>query len=287
MLARRTNETESGFLPTPVKYDALGTWESNNNHGLGWYAKHVWNDDPLAKHKNTPMAEKKFKPENERSRLVIEAARKVEAGRQARARVRTLFPTPMANDAQKRGNFDINQPRNRLPAAVRRERVRVETFPTPIRNDAHGGNDAAGREGGQSLKQRIRTIGTPTAQNGLRGGSNSEHRPRMYGSPGDDDFGELNPDWVEWLMYWPYGWTSLEPIEEFEGWLAKAGDPWSFDPSIDGAIPRSKAGPKHPRVERICAIGNGQVPAVVAAMFLHLSSISFDDIPPDTINIED
>lgn len=250
MLARRTNETESGFLPTPVKYDALGTWESNNNHGLGWYAKHVWNDDPLAKHKNTPMAEKKFKPENERSRLVIEAARKVEAGRQARARVRTLFPTP-------------------------------------IRNDAHGGNDAAGREGGQSLKQRIRTIGTPTAQNGLRGGSNSEHRPRMYGSPGDDDFGELNPDWVEWLMYWPYGWTSLEPIEEFEGWLAKAGDPWSFDPSIDGAIPRSKAGPKHPRVERICAIGNGQVPAVVAAMFLHLSSISFDDIPPDTINIED
>lgn len=26
--------------------------------------------------------------------------------------------------------------------------------------------------------------------------------------------GQLNPDWVEWLMGWPVGWTSLEPIKE-------------------------------------------------------------------------
>lgn len=340
-LARRINETDAGFLPTPVKYDATGTWESNNNWGLGWFAKHVWVNDPTAKHRNKSMAEKTFKPENERSKEVIEAARAAEQKRTARARVRTLFPTPIANDGQKRGNFDVNHPRNGLPAAVRKEQIRVrvhvetfptpirsdatvsktgyvlnsvengkafnqlarqiekdqriaagdwppkETFPTPLRNDSTSGSDAAGREGGPSLKQRIRTIGTPTAQNGLRGGSNSDHRPRMWGTPDDPDYGELNPDWVEWLMDWPYGWTSLEPMQEFEGWLAKAAGPWEFDPSMDGAIPRTCAKSTPARVERIAAIGNGQVSAVAAAAFLHLYSLSFDDIPRDKFNLED
>ena len=32
--------------------------------------------------------------------------------------------------------------------------------------------------------------------------------------------GQLNPEWVEWLMNWPIGWTSLEPLsnEEFKFW---------------------------------------------------------------------
>jgi hypothetical protein len=25
--------------------------------------------------------------------------------------------------------------------------------------------------------------------------------------------GKLNPDWVEWLMGWPLGWTDLKPLE--------------------------------------------------------------------------
>ena len=34
--------------------------------------------------------------------------------------------------------------------------------------------------------------------------------------------GSLNPTWVEWLMNWPIGWTSLERIDcdEFEYWKA-------------------------------------------------------------------
>jgi hypothetical protein len=24
--------------------------------------------------------------------------------------------------------------------------------------------------------------------------------------------GQLNPDWVEWLMGWPIGWTDCEPL---------------------------------------------------------------------------
>lgn len=37
--------------------------------------------------------------------------------------------------------------------------------------------------------------------------------------------GRLNPQWVEWLMGWPIGWTDLQPLEtdRFREWLAQHG----------------------------------------------------------------
>jgi len=37
--------------------------------------------------------------------------------------------------------------------------------------------------------------------------------------------GQLNPNWVEWLMGWPIGWTDLGPLEtdRFREWLEKHG----------------------------------------------------------------
>jgi hypothetical protein len=37
--------------------------------------------------------------------------------------------------------------------------------------------------------------------------------------------GQLNPDWVEWLMGWPIGWTDLKPLEtdKFQQWLKSHG----------------------------------------------------------------
>ena len=32
--------------------------------------------------------------------------------------------------------------------------------------------------------------------------------------------GKLNPDWVEWLMGWPIGWTELKPLETVKSPLA-------------------------------------------------------------------
>lgn len=39
--------------------------------------------------------------------------------------------------------------------------------------------------------------------------------------------GKLNPDWVEWLMGWPLGWTALQPLEmgKFRRWLDLHGMP--------------------------------------------------------------
>jgi len=37
--------------------------------------------------------------------------------------------------------------------------------------------------------------------------------------------GSLNPEWVEWLMGWPLGWTDLRPLEtdKFRQWLRSHG----------------------------------------------------------------
>ncbi|KPG94781.1 hypothetical protein AK821_18410 [Pseudomonas sp. RIT-PI-r] len=34
------------------------------------------------------------------------------------------------------------------------------------------------------------------------------------------DGGQLNPEWVEWLMGWPIGWTELKPLamDKFREW---------------------------------------------------------------------
>lgn len=55
-------------------------------------------------------------------------------------------------------------------------------------------------------------IGTPTASFGLRGGSGSAHDAGKWLRKGDEGYGELNPDWVEWLMGWPIGWTGLRRL---------------------------------------------------------------------------
>jgi hypothetical protein len=70
------------------------------------------------------------------------------------------YPTPKANDAEKRGNFNAHDKRNGLVGAVRLE------------------------------------------QPGL-----------------------LSPDWIEWLMGWPIGWTALEPLatDKYRAWQQQHG----------------------------------------------------------------
>jgi hypothetical protein len=72
--------------------------------------------------------------------------------------------------------------------------------------------------------------------------------------------GQLNPAWVEWLMGVPIGWTSLDPlpVAQYEDWLASRDTWWQVEPDI----PWVAKGVKD-RVNRLKALGNGIVPAVV------------------------
>jgi hypothetical protein len=89
---------------------------------------------------------------------------------------------------------------------------------------------------------------------------------------GPENKGRLNPDWVEWLMGWPIGWTSLDFINiDNKGWWrfatapsAERGRYWEEDPADIPVgekyhTPRLTTQKKN-RPERLKALGNGQVP---------------------------
>jgi hypothetical protein len=75
-----------------------------------------------------------------------------------------------------------------------------------------------------------------------------------------EEGGHLNPDWVEWLMGWPRGWSNLEPLDSV------VIDPWDADPADDGSVSRITTVSKNRR-SRLKCIGNGQVPQCAAAAF--------------------
>lgn len=101
------------------------------------------------------------------------------------------LPTPRANDAEKRGDFDASNLRNGLPAAVKRL-----SLPTPQARDYRSGQQSRW---------------------------DNPHQSRNLN---DKIGGKLNPLWVEWLMGWPVGWTDCEPLEtdKFRQWRHLHGD---------------------------------------------------------------
>lgn len=97
-----------------------------------------------------------------------------------------LLPTPRKNDSQKRGNFDLSNPRNGFPAAVKRL-----FLPTLGKNEPKGCSTArylgSERFKGSKMSEGLRTCATDP----------------IY----------LHPSFAEAVMGFPIGWTELEPAE--------------------------------------------------------------------------
>jgi len=74
--------------------------------------------------------------------------------------------------------------------------------------------------------------------------------------------GQLNPDWVEWLMGYPIGWTDLE--------AESSRNPLPFDP--EPAIPRVATGRKN-RVARLKCLGNSIVPEIAWLIFRQIKEM--------------
>lgn len=94
-------------------------------------------------------------------------------------------------------------------------------FPTPKASDAtHGASTKEGakraftRGHGISLPQHTRLFPTPAARD-YRSPNSKPYAERGGGKKGEQlpNFvgGQLNPNWVEWLMGYPIGWTALKP----------------------------------------------------------------------------
>jgi hypothetical protein len=76
--------------------------------------------------------------------------------------------------------------------------------------------------------------------------------------------GQLNPDWVEWLMGWPVAWTRLE--NTYTNWMN-----WEVDPADIDLVPRIATDIPN-RIDRLRAIGNGQVPQAMVLAWNELTT---------------
>lgn len=89
-------------------------------------------------------------------------------------------------------------------------------WPTPCASEARQGLQIRrpGTKGKQqSLSTAVRLFPTPKAQNSR--GSGEKHGD---GGPSLDVVagGQLNPDWVAWLMGYPIGWADVGPQNQQE-----------------------------------------------------------------------
>ncbi len=91
--------------------------------------------------------------------------------------------------------------------------------------------------------------------------SEEERRSMASGSGG-----QLNPDWVEWLMGFPIGWTDPER-EVDKSTMSKTGE-WLLEPDI----PRIATGIKN-RVNRLKCLGNAVVPQQFYPVFQAIAEI--------------
>jgi len=101
-----------------------------------------------------------------------------------------------------------------------------QRFPTPTADDAKSGRNLTANRSdpnskhhsGTTLTDFVTLFPTPTANrwNGLQ-----SHGVNVIS-------GALNPEWVEWLMGWPLGWTDLGRLGtgRFREWLRLHGGCW-------------------------------------------------------------
>lgn len=139
----------------------------------------------------------------------------------------------------------------------------VKQYPTPANSMMTMQDMEQAKFAGNGNRSKYRDcFPTPTVNDSKNNGADSQ---RIRNTPGLNSIvgGLLNPDWVEWLMGWPIGWSDLNPLTELK---------W-FDPSIDPHpdIPRTTDKTEN-RVNRLKAIGNGQVPTCAAKAWTILST---------------
>jgi len=144
--------------------------------------------------------------------------------------------------------------RGDLSEAESEKMLGVKLWPTPAARDYKGANSRAHCKVNGTGRKHMDQLPNAVAHG---------FRPETNGA--------LSPAWVEWLMGWPIGWTSMDAIEELD-WRG-----WDTDPADAGSVPRIAKGIKH-RVGRLKAIGNGQVPQCAAMAWRML----IDRISPQT-----
>lgn len=101
-----------------------------------------------------------------------------------------LFPTPLSGSREAYPNIKMSGKPNLAMA--------VKMYRTPTKNDSQNSTFPPSQVNRSSLVGQIMNEDTTKLEDG----------------------GQLNPDWVEWLMGFPIGWTALKPLatRKFQKW---------------------------------------------------------------------
>lgn len=177
-----------------------------------------------------------------------------------------MFPTPSAKDS-----------------GLKAERLVDKNGDVPSHWNQRMFDKKTGRLAQRGLTQFVKMFPTPVASGKLNGGTrdfNRLHDLKDSGQITEDERksmsagngGKLNPGWVEWMMNWPTGWTSIDPmpLHEFKEWESD-GDWWGHEHEIQRLEHEVEF-----RRSRIQAIGNGQVPICAAVAFRLLTADLID-----------
>jgi hypothetical protein len=198
-LAPRTEESESGLLPTP-RAEERGQYQRDRGEigkerpTLTGIAKMWWPTPTQADSDERSLRMRSTDPLfKEDGMHVMTLDRAVH-----------LWPTPTAEDSQCKGNH---------PGAVDSLHAAVKLWPTtPTVQDAENdGGPSQFERNSVPLNAMVKLFATPSATDGRRGPDHGRQNRTGGGRYLVTDVGgQLNPTWVEWLMGYPLGWTALE-----------------------------------------------------------------------------
>jgi hypothetical protein len=189
-LVRRTEETESGLLPTPTASNGA----DEKSHARTWSATYASLHN-FASGKGKQLAHWKMYPTPSASGMPCEGTVRL-------ARQRWLDGDCTLEEANAIAGRDVRDKQGKVPAM----------WPTPKASAA--GPDFAKTtrsKTGISLATAAAMWPTPTTQDASNNGGPSQYQRNslpLNAAAG----GALNPTWVEWLMGFPLGWTVCDAL---------------------------------------------------------------------------
>jgi hypothetical protein len=189
------------------------------------------------------------------------------------------WPTPTANeDAAGTPDGKMQWMLTQAAKSGCATRKEYQSWPTPNASDYKGSGtegplrdrlDYATERGATKSNTYPKNWATPQARDHRTGGADRWDNPERSRNLNDQaatlgNGGQLNPDWVEWLMGWPVAWTRLE--NTYTNWMD-----WEVDPADIDLVPRIATDIQN-RIDRLRAIGNGQVPQAMVLAWNELTT---------------
>jgi hypothetical protein len=147
----------------------------------------------------------------------------------AQVRTQTLWPTPTINGNYNKKGASASSGDGLITAVMQAENDGPALWQTPQAHDHKKGYaDRVGRYqktkgafkgGGMNLTDQVQAFPTPSHQDGknITFPASQKSRDSVIGHIMRENEtaaiqGQLNPDWTEWLMNWPVGWTSIDSV---------------------------------------------------------------------------